>query len=306
MGYHTTLALAKQCPSTLIVAASRTNPDNVDSTINKKLNQSNVKYMKLDLNSLAKVRDFVQRWTSEIQLPIRALVFNAALQFPGDVNYTDDGIEAHMGINHVGHALLFHLLAPQLTSDARIVVVASGVHDPAEKWGLAPAYTTAEEVAHPSPEAIKKSNGRDRYATSKVANVLWTIALGKHLASLPAHKEKTVVSLDPGLMFPTRLVRDAAWPVRFISTYVAPYLIPLARLLVNSNINSPTESGGNLAWLAVGDEVKGLKGTYFEKRKEHGVSEVAQKEEIQEDLWTWTLDKIAKDQEERERFARIE
>ncbi|KAF1946623.1 NAD(P)-binding protein [Clathrospora elynae] len=306
MGYHTTLALAQQCPSILIVIASRTDPDNAAISINRKLGQSNVKFMPLDLSSLAKVRDCAKRWGAENHPPIQALVLNAAIQLSGDIEYTDDGIEKHFAVNHVGHALLFHLLVPSLTHDARIVVVSSGVHDVVLKWGLTPAYTTPEEVARPSPEAVKKSGGRDRYATSKVANVLWTLALGRHLSSHPVHKDKTVVALDPGLMFPTRLTRDASWLLQFLSNNVAYHLIPLLRVLINSNINGPAESGGNLAWLAVGKEVHGLKGVYFEKRREHAVSEQAQSQKLQEGLWRWTVERVAGGEEERERFARVE
>ncbi|CAO2656457.1 Nn.00g052600.m01.CDS01 [Neocucurbitaria sp. VM-36] len=305
LGYQTALTLAKQKPSTLIVIASRTESDKAAETINKTLNQSNVVYMALDLGSLAKVRDFAKRWNAASHPPIEALVFNAGLQFPGGVEYTEDGIEKSFGINHVGHALLFHLLVPHLISDARIVVVSSGVHDPAKKWGLTPVYTTAEGVAQPSLEAIKASNGRDRYATSKVANVLWTIALGRRLAANPDHKEKTVVALDPGLMFPTNLSREGAWVLRFLSLHVAHRLIPLLKVLISDNINSTIESGGNLAWLTVGDEVRGKKGVYFEKRKETGPSKQAVQEELQEDLWRWTVKTVAQSPEEKERFSRI-
>jgi NAD(P)-dependent dehydrogenase (short-subunit alcohol dehydrogenase family) len=55
----------------------------------------------------------------------------------GDVNYTEDGIEKQFGVNHVGHALLYHLLQKEgcLAEDVRIVITSSGSHDPEEKWG---------------------------------------------------------------------------------------------------------------------------------------------------------------------------
>jgi NAD(P)-dependent dehydrogenase (short-subunit alcohol dehydrogenase family) len=306
MGYQTALALARQCASTLIVMAARSDPNNTAATINKKLNQSNARFLSLDLGSMAKVRDFVERWNTGGHPPLQALVMNAGIQLPGDIEYTEDGIEKQFAVNHVGHALLFHLLVPNLTSDARIVVVSSGVHDPTLKWGMDPFYTTAEKVAHPSPEAIKQSDGKGRYSTSKVANALWTVALGRHLSSLPAHREKTVVALDPGLMYPTHLTRDAPAMYKFLSQHVLHRCIPLLRVAMNPNINSPTESGGNLAWLAAGEEVKGMKGVYFEKRKEHAVSKQAQDEKLQEDLWRWTIDTVANGAVERERFARVE
>ena len=309
MGYHTALNLAKQQPSTLIVVASRTDREQAATSINKKLNQSNVIYMPLDLSTMAKVRDFAKRWNTAAHPPIQALVLNAAIQFPSGIEYTADGFEAHFGINHIGHALLFHLLVPRLTSDARVVIVSSGVHDPAEKWGLKPAYTTAEKVAHPDAAAVKQSDGMARYSTSKVANVLWALALSRHIASQPSHRDKTVVVLDPGLMFPTNLTRNAGWLTRFVSNHLAfllVWLIPLLRVVMHDNINTPWESAENLAWLAGGSEVRGKKGVYYERRKEHDVSRQAQDEKLQEELWRWTIEKVADSQEESARFSRIE
>lgn len=154
--------------------------------------------MSLDLGTMANVRDFATRWEAAKYPPIRALVFNAGLQFPGDTEYSADGVEKHIAINHVGHALLFHLLTPHLTPDARIVVVSSGLHDPDSTWSIKPVYTTAEQVAHPSEEDKKKIQGRSRYATSKAANAIWANALARQLEK--EGKGKTVVSIDPGLM----------------------------------------------------------------------------------------------------------
>lgn len=306
LGYQCALHLAAQCSSTLIVLAARSDASHASASINTKLAQSNTTFMSLDLSTLAAVRTFATTWSAAYHPPIQSLVLNAGIQFPGAIAYSPDGFEASFATNHVGHVLLFHLLIPFLTPSARIVVVSSGVHDPARKWGLVPAYTSAESVAHPSAAAIKQSSGRDRYATSKVANVLWTRALGRRFASSPNHEGKTAIAFDPGLMFPTNLARNASWLVRFLGEHVAWRMIPLLKLMVSENINSPAESGGNLAWLAVGEEVEGLKGVYFEKRKEREVSEVAGTEEVQEELWRWTVENVACGEEERRRFEMME
>lgn len=305
MGYHCSYAIAKQCPNTLVVIASRTEPSNAAASINSSLSQSNVKYMSLDLSTLSKVRDFASRWTAARYPPIQALVLNAAGQWPGSIEYTDDGIEKNFGVNHVGHALLVHLLVPKLTADARIAIVSSGVHDPDMKWDLKPDWTTSEEVARPSRESEKKSNGMDRYATSKVANALWMLALSRHLSS-PAHANKTVVAFDPGLMPGTGLMRNSPAFLRFLVAHIMPRIVPLMRLVYHKNIHLPQESGESLAWLAVGDEVKGKKGIYYEGRQIQKVSDVAGKEEVQEELFQWTVQRVAEGKEERERFARLE
>jgi hypothetical protein len=75
---------------------------------------------------------------------------------------------------------------------------------------------------------------------------------------------------------------------------------------VNGNVNTPKESGGNLAWLVTSKEVAGKKGVYFEKRGEVNASAQARDEKVQEELWEWTVDKVARDEGERTRFGRVE
>lgn len=305
LGYETTLHLATQCPSTLLIIAARSNRDDAATRINQQTKQSNVQYMPLNLGSLSTVRDFAKRWTAQAYPPISALILNAAFQVFSGPEYTDDGIEKSFAIAHVGHALLFHLLTSCLTSDARIVIVSSGVHDKANGWPSNPDYTTAEEVAHPSAAAVKKLNGHDRYATAKIANVLWTCALGRHMAESAAHKDKTVVALDPGLMMGTNLVRRFPLPIRALWKLLS-LMVPLLQVVWNHNIMKPEVSGANMAWLAVSDEVKGLKGAYFEKRKEIDPSKQVQSEELQEDLWRWTLETVAENADEKISFSWLE
>jgi len=307
LGFHCALALARHKPDSLIVIASRTDPANAALTINTQLKQQNVRFVPLDLSSLASVRSFAQTFLADTQLPLAALVLNAGIQLPGPVSYTTDGIEKHFGINHVAHALLFHLLALRLAPDARIITVSSGLHDPVEAktfgGSIMPHYTTPALAAHPDAAALKESNGRDRYATSKTANAIWSAALASHL---PPDSSKTVVAFDPGLMFGTNFTRDANFVLRFLGRWILPHLVPLARLLVHSNINPPEESGGNMAWLVTSGEVKGKKGEYYEKRREKEASAQARSREKQDELWEWTLETVTCGEEERGRFERVE
>ncbi|OAK99873.1 NAD(P)-binding protein [Phaeosphaeriaceae sp. SRC1lsM3a] len=305
LGYHTALSLAKSQPNSLIVLASRTDPSSAASSINTKLSQQNVLFTPLDLSSLASVRDFASRWTTSAYPPISALILNAGVQFPAkEVKYTSDGIEAHFGINHVGHALLFHLLVPHLTPAAHIVVVSSGLHDAeqAKSWGFMPRYTTGDRVAYPNAADAKESGGRDRYATSKAANAIWAFALSHHVKDTP----KAVLAFDPGLMFGTQFARDAGPILRWLNKWVMPRLTGLFRLLMNENINPPEEAGAKLAWLATSKEVDGVKSKYFETRKEREASKQAQDESVQEELWSWTIGKIKENEDEGRRFARVE
>ncbi|KAL4964529.1 NAD(P)-binding protein [Aspergillus stella-maris] len=314
LGYHCALTLARKFPSSTIFLASRSDKDHSAETINRALSQTNVHYLPLDLSSQSAIRTFVQKWSDSNNPPISHLLLNAGLQVPGDISYTDDGIEKTFGTNHVGHALLFHLLTPFLADTARIIITASGTHDPAQNSGLPDAvYISAEDLARPTRAEDLKREGRQRYATSKLVNIMWMYALERRFESLRSKsasgpesgnvKNWTIASFDPGLMPGTGLARDAAPLVRFLWHNVLPRIIPLLRLVYTKNIHTPEESGASLAWLASDESVKGESGGYFEGRKEIKSSKDSYDVEKQEDLWGWTVRNLAGGEEEIRKFG---
>ena len=303
LGYECALRIAKQCPQCQVLIASRFNKDNAAVSINQTTGHSNVQYLKLDLASLAEVRSFAADYATKGYPPIKALVLNAGLQILG-LSYTEDGIESTFAINHVGHALLFYLMSPYIAEEARILITASGTHDPAQKSGLPDAiYNSAEELAQPTQET-EKYTGRQRYATSKLCNIMWTYALQRRLESNPS-KKWTVNAFDPGLMPGTGLARDASALLQFLWHKILPRTIWLLRLLIAPNIHSPGESGASLARLAVGDDVKGVSGRYYEGQKPIPSSKDSLVVEKQEDLWEWTVKRVAKDENERREFESV-
>ncbi|KAL2827156.1 short-chain dehydrogenase [Aspergillus cavernicola] len=307
LGYHCAIALARQYPNHRITIASRSDTQDAAGSINRLLGQTNVQYMRLDLSSLSQTRLFVKKWVENNNLPITHLLFNAGLQFPHGVSYTEDGYEKTFAINHLGHALLFSLLTPHLAQTARIVVTASGTHDPAQKTGMPDAkYTTAEELAHPSGQALHNP-GRQRYTTSKLTNVLWAYALERRLADLRSDPNQgrnwTVAAFDPGLVPGTGLARDAGAVMRFAWTRVLPKVLPVLRALVSPNIHSAEESGRSLAWLAGDGKVIGSSGLYYEGRKDIKSSEESYERAKQEDLWEWTVRNVAEGPEEIALFS---
>src|SRR5438876_132001 len=91
----------------------------------------------LDLGSTAAVRQFVREIDAR-DVPLRALVCNAGLQVHKGPSLSPDGYELTFAVNHLGHFLLTNLLLARLVRNApaRIVIVASGVHDPKFRTGM--------------------------------------------------------------------------------------------------------------------------------------------------------------------------
>ncbi|KAI1073738.1 dehydrogenase/reductase [Whalleya microplaca] len=304
LGYWAARQIAQEHPDYLVVVSSRTDRDHAADSINKALGQDNTVFMQLDLADSKNVRRYAKEWASKNMPPIQALLLNAGLQFPGATKKTVEGIESTFAINHVGHALLFHLLYPYLAQDARVVVTSSGTHDPAQNSGLPDAvYNTAEELVDPPPS---DASGRRHYANSKLANVLWTYALHRRLVQRGPGRNITVNAFDPGLMPGSGLVREGTKTEQFLWNKVMPRALPVLRLLISPNIHKPQESGVNLARMATGADMDGVSGKYFEGRKEIPSSKDSYDEKKQDDLWRWTVTYLSGgDEAELTRFEEL-
>jgi NAD(P)-dependent dehydrogenase (short-subunit alcohol dehydrogenase family) len=288
LGYHAALNVAQKQPKYLVIITGRSDPDSSAQKINTKLSQKNVAFLPLNLSSLTNVRAFAESWPSKNYPPIISLILNAGSQFLGPLETNEEGYEKTFMINYLGHALLFHLFTPYLTRNARIVVTASGTHDPiiTQKLGLPDAvFTTAEELAHPNLETAHPE-GMQRYNSSKLANVLWTYALARHLADAKSHI--TANAFNPGLMPGTRLAREYKPFVRFLWFHVLPRIIPLLRMMYPV-MHTMEESGEDLAWVALSTETVGITAKYFDGRKEIMSSATSYDVGKQENLWEWSV-----------------
>jgi NAD(P)-dependent dehydrogenase (short-subunit alcohol dehydrogenase family) len=214
----------------------------------------------LDLASLDSVRAFSGLLRGAGLPPLHAVVCNAGLQVVDGAARTEDGFETTFGVNHLGHFALIQGLTAQLDAPARIVVVSSGTHDPAKFTGMPhPEYTSAEELAHPPAGTSAAADGRKRYTTSKLCNVLFAYELDRRLGQ--GARGVSVTAFDPGLMPGSGLARQYSPLQKFAWRYV----FPLLRVL--PNVNSTRGSGRRLAALASDPAFDGVTGTYFEGAK---------------------------------------
>jgi NAD(P)-dependent dehydrogenase (short-subunit alcohol dehydrogenase family) len=252
--------------------------------------RSRVEAMPLDLASFASIRTFAAGLADRLGAgavpPLHALVCNAGLLAGTSRTVTADGFESTFGVNHLGHFLLVDALRPVLQPPARIVVVASTVHDPAKKTGLpAPAWNDPAALARgelgPAAAADKPfTSAQRRYATSKLASVYFAYALARRLPD-----GVTANAYDPGMMPGTGLTRQAPAPVRFADTHILPRLRPLLRRVMNPHVHTVRESGDALAALLTDPALAGTTGRYFEGRRETRSSDESYDENRAEELW---------------------
>ncbi|OTA60264.1 putative short-chain dehydrogenase [Hypoxylon sp. EC38] len=231
IGFSTLQAFASQSPAHLILA-SRT-PSKIQQTINTlKAQFPNVDYrpLTLDLSSQRNIRAAAAELLSWSDVPkVDIIVNNAAVMNLPERTINEDGLEMQFATNHVGHFLFTCLIMPKLIKaaesnpkgDTRIINVTS--LSPTMARNIRWSDITFEKKNKDLPEdeqpnyAMHKAWGAidpeeksylplEGYNQSKVANVLFSIALNKRL-----YDKHGILSLacHPGII-ETELSRDAS------------------------------------------------------------------------------------------------
>jgi NAD(P)-dependent dehydrogenase (short-subunit alcohol dehydrogenase family) len=229
--------------------------------------------MPMDLASLTSVCAFVAAIRGATLPPLHAIVCNAGVQVVSGREWTQDGVEMTFGVNHLGHFALVQGLLGELAHPARVLVVSSGTHDPAKRTGMPdPDYTSAADLAHPVAE--QADDGRRRYTTSKLCNLLFTYELDRTLGD-----GVTVNAFDPGLMPGSGLARDYP-PLQRLAWR---YLLPALRIL--PGVRSTGTSGRYLAALVNDASFGGVSGMYFDGLRPIRSSADSYNRDKAHDLW---------------------
>lgn len=303
LGYECAKFIAHAKQDWCIVIAARNEQKTSEAV--QKLKETNpgtqVVGLSLDLASLKSIRGFVTVFASLGLPPLKALVCNAGIQVVSGTTYTEDGFETTFGVNHLGHFLLVNLLLENMAAPARIAVVSSDTHDPAQKTGMpAPQYENAFSLAFPDSETgpsqpkQKPLSGHQRYTTSKLCNIYFSYELSRRMAEkgLPI----TVNAFNPGLMPGTGLARDYTPIQRFVWNYVLPVVRPVAKQFMF--VNSAEESGRALARLILDPALESVTGKYYSGMKEEPSSKESYDTTRALELWESSVNlvKLGKDE----------
>jgi len=198
-----------------------------------------------DFASLSEVRSLATRVNREAPT-LDVLVNNAGI-FAKKRELTADGFELTMGVNHFAPFLLTLLLLPSMRSqeDGRIVNVSSMAHN---RGRIDFSDLTFE----------KTFDGYGAYAASKLANVLFTVALGRRLEGSAIATN----SLHPGVIT-TKLLRTG----------------------FGTDGASLEEGAATSVMVATSPKLKGVRGKYFSDEREANPSKASQAFNDQEKLW---------------------
>ncbi|XQF90480.1 SDR family oxidoreductase [Pseudoalteromonas espejiana] len=146
---------------------------------------TDVSFIKMDLSELASVRQAASDLLNTTP-HIDALICNGAIAQVATQQFTKEGFESQLGVNHYGHFLLCGLLFERLNeSNGRIVVVASEGY----KMGL-------KTIQFDDMNRDKNYHPNKTYCHSKLAQMMFAYELQNKVAA--ANKNVQVYVCHPG------------------------------------------------------------------------------------------------------------
>ncbi|KAL7545736.1 hypothetical protein ACHAWF_009089 [Thalassiosira exigua] len=194
IGYETALELARAGATVIVAARSESKGLDAAKRIEEEAGaDGGARYLRLDLASLDSVEEFARAFLGS-GLDLHLLVLNAGvMKSPGakwtgramtyGFDATKEGFEYHIGVNHIGHALLVRLLLEKLISTAakgpdgaRIVSVSSIVEAGAPEGGF--AFEDWLPAGGNMPAGYEDGMA---YGQSKLANLMYAGELARRL-----------------------------------------------------------------------------------------------------------------------------
>ncbi|KAF6132530.1 retinol dehydrogenase 11 [Phyllostomus discolor] len=214
---------------------------------------------KLDLADTQSIRAFAKGFLEE-EKHLHILINNAGVMMC-PYSKTADGFEMHIGVNHLGHFLLTHLLLEKLKESApsRVVNVSSLAHH-------------LGRIHFHNLHGDKFYNAGLAYCHSKLANILFTKELARRLKGSGV----STYSVHPGTV-KSELTRHSSfmqWIWRLFSFF----------------IKTPQEGAQTSLYCALTEGLEILSGNHFSDCHVTWVSAQARNETIARRLWDVSCD----------------
>lgn len=249
---------AKRGASLTLVGRNKDKTERVVAELEATTGNGNLDYLLCDLSSVADIKRMAEAFKAKYDR-LDVLVNNAGATFKKPV-MGPDGYELTFALNHLAYFQLTTSLLDLIRQPpgARVVSTSSSMQARG-KFDLQKTPTSLE------------GSGPDAYATSKLANILFTKALQRRLAGSTA----VANCFEPGM------VRTQFGG--FGSDQ--GFLLNLVYALAKPFSSTPEQGADSLIWLATSPEAISLQGQYISKRRPVTPSKQALDTKLAEDLW---------------------
>ncbi|MFC0332208.1 SDR family oxidoreductase [Paenibacillus sepulcri] len=259
MGLATVVALARHGIRVIMACRSRKRGEAALQDAVRQSGSQDIELMICDLGSAAGIREFTRAFLARYE-QLDGLIHNAGV-FPIRRETTADGFELGIGVNHLGHFLLAHLLLDALARapQGRVVVVSSNAYK-------------AGHIHWSDPHLTKGYVFWRSYAQSKLANILFTKELARRL------KETRVTAncLHPGAVATQIGVNRNTGFGRRILAMMKPFFL------------TPEKGAETAVYLATSDKVMSTSGEYYYRKKPVRLTAKAADPEAAKRLWAWS------------------
>jgi NAD(P)-dependent dehydrogenase (short-subunit alcohol dehydrogenase family) len=249
----------------------KVNAESARAEVASQAKDTTVTLLELDLTSLESVKGSAKAFLA-VAPRLDILYLNAGIMgAPAAV--TKDGYEIHMGVNHVGHALLLKLLTPLLLktaadSDVRVISASSVGYKFAHPEGIRFNALKQAQVEGMTPVM--------QYAQSKLANLLYARQVAKN------YPQFTTISVHPGSVLTNLFSRE---PGDEQMAHLQKNVAPVRSVSIDEGVK-------NHLWAASHGQL--TNGMYYEPI---GVPDTATGLAVDEDqaqkLWEWTQKELA-------------
>ncbi len=245
--------------SVTIVGRNKEKTEQVLKELKATSGNKNLDLLLCDLSRLSDVRRAAEEFKSRHDR-LDVLVNNAGATFKSPM-LGPDGFELTFALNHLAHFQLTTSLLDLIrkTPGARVVSTSSSM----QARGKLDLEKTSISLDGSGPGA---------YATSKLANILFTKELQRRLSGTAASAN----CFEPG-MVRTRFGGFGS-DQGFLLNVVYALAKPLA--------STPEQGADSLIWLATSPEAASLKGEYVSKRRPATPQKQAMDPKLAADLWT--------------------
>lgn len=265
IGEVTARELARMGATVIVVGRNPGKTERVVAEIRAVTGNNNVEPMVADLALMSEVRRLAEDFRARFDR-LHVLVNNAGMMFT-DREITAEGYERTFALNHLNYFLLTHLLLDVLqatgtgSAPARIINVSSDAHQMAR-------------ISFDNLDGSKGYNAFNAYASSKLANIMFTYELARRLQQTGA--PVTANALHPGLVN-TGFGKNNGGFRGVVSKIVVTLVRP---------IQISAEQGARTSiYLASSPEVAGVTGKYFVKNKTKASSKASMNPEDWRRLW---------------------
>ena len=249
-------SLAQQGAHVVLVGRNPAKTEAAVADIRRATGSTAVDYLLADLSVQAEVRRLADQFHSRYPR-LDVLVNNAGGIFRLR-QLSPDGRERTLALNHLSYFLLTHLLLDALraSAPARIVNVASNAHRLVRGLNL-------DDL-----DSAQGYSGFGVYASSKLANILFTYELARRLEGSGV----TANALHPGLIRSGFGANNGR-------------LWQLIYVFINALGRTPAQGAQTVIHLAASAEVEGLTGQYFAERQARRSSPASYDEATARRLW---------------------